>query len=210
MIIHQIFGLMGDSKMNDLFKKSHQSYKDFCTKNNYEYILWDADACNELIQEYPDYVELYNSVRFSIMKVDIIRFIILHKYGGLYADLDTIPNCETLKASTFIIAKKYGLKRTLYEMEILQSIKGHPYLLSFLDYVKTQIKEKDKLDIYTKWKCRYVYQTTGPHSLSRFLKDKEDIDEYIINEPLTLDNSLNLRGNEDFISYPSCSYLEKM
>ena len=31
------------------------------------------------------------------MKVDIIRFIILHKYGGLYVDLDIMPKIKRLK-----------------------------------------------------------------------------------------------------------------
>ena len=37
---------------------------------------------------------MYYSVRYTIMKVDIIRFIILHKYGGLYVDLDIIPKLK--------------------------------------------------------------------------------------------------------------------
>lgn len=211
MIIHQIFGIMGDTEMNDLFKKSHNAYKDFAERNGYQYILWDNDDCEELIKEYPDYIDLYNSVRFSIMKVDIIRFLILHKYGGLYADLDTLPKCKCLKSSSFIVANPQTNKNKNYEMEIIQSIKGHPYLLEFLDYVKTQIKEKDKIEVYTKWKCRYVYQTTGPHSLSRFLKNRDDIDEYIINNPsYDGDRSMNIIGNEDFISHISCSYKDKM
>lgn len=210
MIIHQIFGLLGDTEMNELFTQSHRDYVAFCKKNDYEYILWNKEMCDNLIDEYLDYKELYNSVRYSIMKVDIIRFLILHKHGGLYADLDTKPVCECLKSSTFISAYKVGLKREHYEMEIIQSIKSHPYLLEFLDYIKTQIKEKDKIEVYEKWKCRYVYQTTGPHSFNRFLKNKDNVDKYIINEPLTRYNSLNLIGNEDFISYPSCSYKDKM
>ena len=31
-----------------------------------------------------------------------------------------------------------------------------------------------------------------------------------MNEPLTKDNSLNVNGNEDFLSFPSCSYKDKM
>ena len=30
------------------------------------------------------------------------------------------------------------------------------------------------------------------------------------NEPKTDEKTLNLSGNEDFISYPSCSYLSKL
>ena len=208
--VHQIFGLLGDTQMNDMFSQSHRDYIDFCNTNGYQYILWSPEMCDNLIEEYLDYKDLYNSVKYSIMKVDIIRFLILHKHGGLYADLDTKPKCKTLKSSTFITAYKVGQKREHYEMEVIQSIKGHPYLLEFLDYVKTQIDEKDKVEVYEKWKCRYVYQTTGPQSFNRFLKDKEDIDRYIINEPLTHNGSLNLIGNEDFISFPSCSYKDKM
>lgn len=202
---------MGDTQMNELFAQSHKTYIDFCKINNYQYILWSKEMCDELIEEYLEYKDLYNSVRFSIMKVDIIRFIILHKFGGLYADLDTLPRCDELKNSTFIVSDPQTNKNKKYEMEVIQSIKGHPYLLEFLDYVKTQIEEKDKIEVYDKWKCRYVYQTTGPHSLSRFLNSKDDVDTYIINNPsYDGDKSLNLIGNEDFISHISCSYKDKM
>ena len=196
--------------MNDLFAQSHRDYIDFCKSNGYQYILWNEEMCNNLIEEYLDYKELYNSVKYLIMKVDIIRFIILHKYGGLYADLDTKPNVKTLKSSTFIVAEKVRSKRKQYELEIIQSVKSHPYLLKYLDYIKSQIIEKDKLEIYDKWKMRYVYQTTGPYSLTRFLNNLEDIDTYFINAPEEHDGTINLRGNEDFISFPSCSYKTKM
>ena len=78
----------------------------------------------------------------------------------------------------------------------------------YLNYVKEQIKEKDKIKVYETWRARYVYQTTGPFSFNRFIKNNKIIvEKYIINEPLTYDDSLNLKGDEDFISYPSCSYL---
>jgi mannosyltransferase OCH1-like enzyme len=210
MIVHQIFGLLGDTEMNDLFKKNSLIYQEFCKKNNYEYHLWNKEECEELLKDYEDYRDFYYSVKYDIMKVDIMRFLILHKYGGLYADLDTEPLIKTLKGSTLIFAYKTGPKREHYEIEIIQSIKGHPYLLQFLDYAQTQIKEKDKIDIYKSWKMRYVYQTTGPYSANRFLKNLDDVDTYIINEPLTRTGENNLTGKEDFISYVSLSYKDKM
>jgi mannosyltransferase OCH1-like enzyme len=211
IIIHQIFGLLGDIKMNDLFNKSSEKFQKFCKKNNYKYMLWTPKMCDKLIKEYPNYKKMYYSVKYSIMKVDIIRFIILHKYGGLYADLDIYPNIDKLKQHKFIVSEQND-KRKLIEMEVLQSDKNNPLLLNYLDYVKSQIKQKQKIDIYKQWKMRYVYQTTGPFSLKRFINNKPDIEKYIINVPKNYKNniSLNLKGNEDFISMPSCSYKDKM
>ena len=207
MIIHQIFGLL-DDEMPELFVNCKKKVLEWCFKNNYDYILWDKKKCESLIERFPEYKSLYQNVKYKIMKVDIIRFLILFEYGGVYLDLDIIPNIEELKPYQFAIAYKIAPKREHYEMEIIQSFKENNLLLQFLDYVKTQIIEKDKIDIYKTWKCRYVYQTTGPFSFTRFVKiNKLLIDKYNINEPTTKNNMLNLNGDEDFISYPSCSYL---
>tara|TARA_R100000388_G_C7238278_1_gene159401 strand:+ start:881 stop:1501 length:621 start_codon:yes stop_codon:yes gene_type:complete len=203
MKVHQIFGLLDDD-MPELFVNCSKKVKDWCFKNNYDYVLWDKNMCNNLIKKYPDYQELYESVKYKIMKVDIIRFLILNEYGGLYLDMDIVPNVEGVNEDDFKIAFKIAPRRKHYEMEVIQSYKNNKLLLSYLDYVKTQIKIKDNIDIYKIWKARYIYQTTGPYSLNRFLK-KKTINKFIINEPSKKD--LNLNGNEDFISYPSCSYL---
>jgi len=211
MIIHQIFGFLGDD-MPELFIINSDKIKEWCFKNNYKYILWNKSMCDIFLEEnYESYKELYYNVKYPIMKVDIIRFLILHKYGGLYIDMDCIPNIDKVNENEFRIAYKHGLKRKHYEMEILQSYPDNRYLLEFIDYIKKQIIEKDNIEIYNTWKARYVYQTTGPYSLSRFIKINKLsslIKKYIINEPKLKDKSLNLTGDEDFISYPSCSYLD--
>lgn len=207
MIIHQIFGLL-DDEMPELFVNCRKKVLDWCFKNNYDYILWDKNKCENLIDKYPEYKAFYQNVKYKIMQVDIIRFLILFEYGGVYLDLDITPNIDKLKPYQFAIAYKKGIKREHFEIEVIQSYKNNKILLQFLDYAKQQVIDKDKVDIYKTWKCRYVYQTTGPYSFSRFVKiNKLLIDKYIINEPTTKDNNLNLNGNEDFISHPSCSYL---
>lgn len=209
--VHQIFGLMGDDKLPPLFKKSQEAFKLFCKKNNYKYKFWNKKSCEKLIEQYKNYKKMYYSVKYDIMKVDIIRFLILHKYGGLYADLDIFPKIKKLRDKDLIISYKKGQKREHFEMEVVQSKKNNKFLLDFLDHVKKQIKEKNKIKIYDIWKARYVYHTTGPYSLHRFLKENNiKPEKYIINEPKTDEKTLNLSGNEDFISYPSCSYLSKL
>ena len=207
MIVHQIFGLL-DDEIPELFVTCSKKVKEWCINNKYDYILWNKSMCDIFVSEnYPEYEELYNNVRYKIMKVDIVRFLILHKHGGLYMDMDCVPKLISVKENDFKIAYKVAPKRKHYEMEIIQSFKGNKLLLEFLDYVKTQIEEKNKIEIYKTWKARYVYHTTGPYSLNRFLKNKY-VDKFIINEPKK--NNLNLNGNEDFISYPSCSYMKTL
>ena len=216
--VHQIFGLLGDTELPELFKINQQKTLKWCKDNNYSYRLWDKKSCDLLIKKYPEFIDLYNNAKYDIMRVDIIRFLILHYYGGLYLDMDCCPNIDKLKEQDkFILAwrvtgaEKHKNRPPHYEMEVIQSYPCNHILTDFLRYVKTQIIEKDKIKIYETWKCRYVFHTTGPFSLNRFLKkNKLTPEKYNLNFPLTYDNSLNIIGNEDFISYPACSYLNKM
>ena len=205
--VHQIFGLLGDTELPPLFRDNQFITKKWCIDNNYTYRFWDTKSCDNLIKKYPEFEELYYSVKYPIMRVDIIRFIILHYYGGLYIDMDCRPNIDSVNTEIFAAAFKEGRKKH-FEIEVLQSNPCNHILIKFLNYVIKQIEEKDKIEIYDTWKARYVYQTTGPYSFNRFIKkESANIHKYIINEPLTFDKSLNLNGNEDFISHYSCSYI---
>ncbi len=53
------------------------------------HVLW-TDADNDLLvrQHYPQYAKLYESLRMPIMKADMVRLLYLHRYGGLYVDMD--------------------------------------------------------------------------------------------------------------------------
>ena len=60
-------------------------------KNNpdWEYKLWSDEDNRSLVRDYyPEYLELYDSYERPIAKADIIRFFYMHKFGGLYVDLD--------------------------------------------------------------------------------------------------------------------------
>jgi mannosyltransferase OCH1-like enzyme len=48
------------------------------------------DADNEALvrEEYPDFWPVYRALPFGIQRVDAVRYLILLRFGGLYADLD--------------------------------------------------------------------------------------------------------------------------
>lgn len=210
MIVHQVFGLLGDSNFPDLFKICSKKMRSWCRQQGYRYKLWDKKMCDRLIKKYPDYEEMYNNVKYPIMKVDIIRFLILHSEGGLYCDLDIEPHINLLKDDEFIVStyKKNGKK--YFNMEVLQSIKGNQLCLDYLNYVASQIEKKNSISVYDTWKIRYVLQTTGPRSLTRFVKNKAiDVSTYNVNNSTTHPDRMNLEGQEDFISYPSGTWIVK-
>ena len=200
--IHQIFYDWGLG-FNDLFKKSMDSFKNM---KGLEHKLWNQQECEELLYKYNEFEIMYYSCKYEIMKVDIIRFIILYEYGGLYADLDVIPIVEELPNYEFAVSKNdYELN-----VEVLLSVKENKILLDYLRHIEKQIELKNQMDIYKVWKLRYVHQTTGPKSFGRFLKGK-DFKILKLNKPSSTLQSkldLNLKGDEEFISYPSCSYSE--
>ncbi len=90
---------------NGITKIIHQSWKDkniqyhiykkhwvdsWQQKNpEWDYRLWtDEDNLNLVKNHYPQYLDLYNSYEKGVDKADIARFFYMHKYGGLYVDVD--------------------------------------------------------------------------------------------------------------------------
>lgn len=210
MLVSQIWYDWGKPK-SDLFIKCMDSVSLFCRVNNYKYKVWTEKDCLELLEDYPQYQGMYHNVKYRIMKIDIIRYLILHQYGGVYLDCDIEPVLQSLNLDLDISID--------VNTEVMQFRKGNPMILNFLDYVKTQIREKDSISIYKTWKARYVLQTTGPRSLKRFMKVNKikKAHTYRINNPhtggkgkvgcaWTAPPDLRLKGDEEFISYPSCSW----
>ena len=106
--IHQVYGLYRDGKeMLSIYKLSSSAWQAYAKRHGCEYKLWTADEVDTLIQrEAPGSVQtLYRDVRFPVQRIDVCRFFIIFKYGGLYADLDVFPNFESFHWSLWGCAK---------------------------------------------------------------------------------------------------------
>lgn len=95
-IIHQIwFGTIPNKraakKAYDKLKLYRDSWK---VKNpNWLHIEWNKDLCTNLVKFlYPEHQEMYQCYTYEIQRCDVIRYMILHRYGGLYADMDYYCN----------------------------------------------------------------------------------------------------------------------
>ena len=55
----------------------------------YEYRFHDDnDILDFLKNDFPDYVEGYKKIKYGASKADLWRYLIIYKFGGVYADMD--------------------------------------------------------------------------------------------------------------------------
>lgn len=58
---------------------------------DWTHVLWsDADNERFVRSEYPWFLERFLAFKKNISRADSVRYLYLHRFGGLYADLDTI------------------------------------------------------------------------------------------------------------------------
>jgi hypothetical protein len=90
-IIHQTYKTW--DLIDDLGKgweKSPEQWK--ALHPNWEYRFWDDAQLRHFIEtEYPLYLHTFDSYHHQIQRVDFARYFILHKFGGVYSDLDIVP-----------------------------------------------------------------------------------------------------------------------
>ncbi|KAJ4127776.1 CSG1/SUR1-like protein [Fusarium equiseti] len=71
----------------DLVQSCKATYSDF------EYMHWtDAKARDFIAEEYPWFIDTWDNFPFNIQRADAIRYFVLHHYGGIYLDMDTMCN----------------------------------------------------------------------------------------------------------------------
>jgi len=56
---------------------------------DWKFVWWTDDSLRWLVHtHYPEYVQVWENLPHSIMRADSGRYFLLHRYGGLYADMD--------------------------------------------------------------------------------------------------------------------------
>src|SRR5436309_2112710 len=86
---HQIW-FQGQARMPARYLAYQKALKDL--HPGYEYEFWDEPRIAHLLQRrYPTFYQLWCSLPFMIQKIDAAKLFILHRYGGIYMDLDMEP-----------------------------------------------------------------------------------------------------------------------
>ena len=143
-----------------------QNVLDSCTRMNPNYIqiYLDNNDCDLFIEEfYPMYSESYHSIIPGAFKSDIVRLLLLHKYGGVYSDIGhtflkpldifidnsdkivivkdkditDLDNSFTKIKNLFTVSRPYAIHNAFIAIT-----QNHDVMLYIVDYIHKNISEK--------------------------------------------------------------------
>uniref|UniRef100_A0A1I8HNH5 Gb3_synth domain-containing protein n=1 Tax=Macrostomum lignano TaxID=282301 RepID=A0A1I8HNH5_9PLAT len=131
---------------------AYSNYKGFvsdCLALNpdWQVYLWrDADAERLIKDHYPDFAAKFASYRGDLQKSDAIRYAVLHRFGGVYLDMDVKclqPLFPRLKSyAAFVDRERWEQSINLFGMPLLLmnsamgSAPGHPFFKYVLEKLK--------------------------------------------------------------------------
>lgn len=135
-------------------------------------MLWtDYDNRSFIEENYPAFLSTYDSYSYNIQRADAIRYFILHKYGGVYADIDIecLQSIEPLTADHSFVAcyepkkhaKWHGLDR-MVSNAFMASVPNHPLIEQVLIALAA---ENPNIQFHYE-----VLKSTGPILLSNVLE----------------------------------------
>jgi hypothetical protein len=167
----------------------HQTWRDTCVPAGllgfqrswrelpgFAYQLWTDESMHRFVAErYPDFLTVFDGYPLSIMRVDAARYLWMHAYGGVYADLDMErlrPLDDLLRGREVVLGlepdahvgrwvQDEGLRRIVGNA-FLASRPGHP----FWEHVIARLHESRSIED--------PLSATGPFFLTRAVAEYPD------------------------------------
>lgn len=127
--------------------------------SDYEYMLWTDASSREFIAEhYPWFLDTFDNYKYTIQRADVIRYFVLHYYGGIYLDLDIgcLRPLDPLLVHPVILPKTIPVG---ISNDLMFAQQGHPFLAQTIHNLVT---------FDHNWVLNYptVMFSTGPMFLS--------------------------------------------
>lgn len=138
------------------------------THPDWEMRLWDDDDIRALVVEhYPEQLAVFDAYPSGIFRADAFRFFVLHKFGGVYSDLDVEPLGD-LNELIDNVDCFVGAEPEKHVRENDARYRGMPYLLcnAFMGSVPGHIYWKRCIDAMERCFCHDVIDATGPRFIT--------------------------------------------
>ena len=74
---------------NRCWQICHATWKRDYPSPEYTHTMWTDEDLSELVKRhYPEFLATYLNAPRKIQRIDLARYLLLHKHGGIYADMD--------------------------------------------------------------------------------------------------------------------------
>ena len=177
-IIHQVWEA-GVECLPDFDKMLSETWKEYHPEWQYEF--WDRDRMENFVYDYyPELVDIYFGYQYHVQRWHLIRYLILYRMGGLYADFD-YECLEPFDSYMTDDGKCYFAmepeqhrcdpgKNIYFNNALMIAPPGHP----FFKYMITRLLTMSASYIYTGDKYHDVLTTTGLLMLTNVYEDYAD------------------------------------
>jgi mannosyltransferase OCH1-like enzyme len=112
------------------------------TTDDWDIRLWDDDENDRFVSTYyPQYYQLYLDMPRPINRVDMVRMLYMHAYGGFYADCDTKclkpidPLCN-INDCQVVLGYHDSMIGRFVECAFMGSVPGHPFWIDVVEAMK--------------------------------------------------------------------------
>jgi len=133
-VIHQ--ARLGDLVMKEKWVVANSSCAALHPGPEWRFELWDTPRANAFVEEfYPELLETYLGYGQEIQRSNVIRYLILYKYGGIYLDLDIKCLVPLDFFTTVDWISPPGFPAGINNA-FMTAAPGHPFLKHTIDNVK--------------------------------------------------------------------------
>eukprot|EP00803_Ostreobium_quekettii_P009414 evm.model.scf_1171.5 EVM.evm.TU.scf_1171.5 scf_1171:27804-30200(+) len=168
-IIHQTY------HARDLPPDLHPLVRSWQTVNpTWQVRFYDDAACLELVRrEFPEYAEAYQSLPKAVERSDFFRYMVVLRYGGVYADVDTeckAPLDEVIRPEDELVAgwesevgsdeeafRRHYVRRRQVLQWVFAAAPGHPALRRVCDHIAASVGR-----VFSNNTNRDTLERTGP------------------------------------------------
>jgi mannosyltransferase OCH1-like enzyme len=165
-IIHQTYK---DHTLPEIYAKCQTEIKRL--HPDFEYRFYTDNDMDKLIKkEFPSYYDKFNELPRMIMKIDMFRYFLMYKYGGIYADMDYLM-LKPFDLFNYNVVLPYNSDNNNNLGNcFFASIPNHPYWKQLIDTLFTETR--NKIDDGS------VLSQTGPSFVTKMWKQYSDTDIY--------------------------------
>ena len=177
-VFHQIW--LGNKPIPRMLSAYTQTWR--AKHPTWVFELWDDARSNALVQEqYSKLWPMYESLPYLTQRVDVIKYLVLYAFGGVYIDFDceclkpidsllTHPVCIGLEPRDEVLHREFPF---FLGSAYMSATPQTPFFRATIEKCEAQLQL-----LTPRWpelsKYDYVMETTGPTLINRVYHDFEE------------------------------------